>query len=108
MLCVMERMAAFAHLGSEISDLKSACESISRQIRGWANSLQNSDIEGQRHLNDRSRKRFESRKTSNALEEKRRRWQSELEAKLRQQVAMRATQAESEAAEQDAAQDGGP
>ena len=44
-------------LRSEISDLKSQisaliprCESISRQLRGWADSLQNSDIRGQRHF----------------------------------------------------------
>ena len=47
---------------SQISDLKSQiekliprCESVSRQLRGWADSLQNSDIKGQRHLNDASR-----------------------------------------------------
>src|SRR5687767_1090287 len=46
----------------EISDLKfqiskhiPRCESVSRQLRGWADSLQNSDIAGQRHLNDASR-----------------------------------------------------
>ena len=33
MLCVMERMKAFAVLISEISDFKSQCESISPQIR---------------------------------------------------------------------------
>lgn len=49
-------------LKSEISDLKfqisellPRCESISRQLRGWADSLQNSDIPGQRHLNAGSR-----------------------------------------------------
>src|SRR6185295_3510062 len=33
------------HLKSEISNLKSIAESCSRQIRGWADSLQNSDIQ---------------------------------------------------------------
>lgn len=37
---------------SEISSLKSIAESCSRQLRAWADSLQNSDIKGQRHLND--------------------------------------------------------
>lgn len=36
--------------------------SCSRQLRSWADSLQNSDIEGQRHLNDKSRKQFETAK----------------------------------------------
>jgi len=30
-------------------------ESCSRQLRGWAGHLQNSDIKGQRHLNEKSR-----------------------------------------------------
>src|SRR5688572_17637700 len=34
------------HLQSQISDLKSLAESCSRQLRGWADSLQNSDIRG--------------------------------------------------------------
>jgi four helix bundle protein len=34
MLCVMERMAAFGDLKSEISNLKSLAEQISRQLRG--------------------------------------------------------------------------
>ena len=60
MLGVMERSTHFRNLRSEISDFKTRCESISRQIRGWANSLQNSDIPGQRHLNDKSRQAYEN------------------------------------------------
>ena len=44
-----------AHLESQISNLKSAAEICSRQLRGWADSLQNSEIKGQRHLNERVR-----------------------------------------------------
>jgi len=40
----------------EISDLKSRAESISRQLRGWADSLQNSEIRGTRYLTDKSRR----------------------------------------------------
>ena len=43
-------------LKSQISDLKSLAENCSRQLRGWAYSLQNSEIKGQRLLNDRVRK----------------------------------------------------
>jgi four helix bundle protein len=42
-------------LKSQISDLIPQCESVSRQLRGWADSLQDSDIRGQRHLNDATR-----------------------------------------------------
>lgn len=89
MLCVMERMNCFADLKFEISNLKSTCESISRQIRGWTNSLQNSDIEGQRQLNDQSRARYESQKRKEANDEKKRRWRAEFEAKLKSDAAKR-------------------
>jgi four helix bundle protein len=56
MLCLLERLPAFAGLKSEISNLKSAAEGISRQLRAWADSLQNSPIKGQRYLNDKTRR----------------------------------------------------
>ncbi|MBI5708338.1 MAG: four helix bundle protein [Armatimonadetes bacterium] len=55
MLCLMERLPSFRNFKSDISNLKSMAEGISRQIRGWADSLQNSEIRGQRHLNEKSR-----------------------------------------------------
>jgi four helix bundle protein len=56
MLYLLERLPAFAGLKSEISHLKSSCESVSRQLGAWAEALKNSDIKGQRYLNDKSRK----------------------------------------------------
>lgn len=64
MLLFAERFDEAAHLRSEISDLKSLAESCSRQIRGWTNSLQNTDIKGQRHLNDRSRREYEFQRSA--------------------------------------------
>jgi four helix bundle protein len=52
MLCLMERKKEISDLRSQISDLKARAESCSRQLRAWADNLQNSDIKGQRHLND--------------------------------------------------------
>ena len=82
-LCAMERMPFFVHLKSEISNLKLLAESISRQLRAWADSLQNTDIMGQRHLTDKSRKQFDDKsrtdqflkklKDINAAEDMRRR-----------------------------------
>ncbi|HSU67595.1 MAG TPA: hypothetical protein VLJ39_12040 [Tepidisphaeraceae bacterium] len=40
---------------------------ISRQLRGWADSLQNSDIKGQRHLNDATRLQYEQAKRAAAF-----------------------------------------
>jgi len=71
MLCLKERRARKtnwpANLKSEISNLKSIAESCSRQLRGWADSLQNSDIKGQRHLTDKSRREDEQKKRASAF-----------------------------------------
>jgi four helix bundle protein len=62
MLCLLERLSAFIDFKSEISDLKSQVESIVRQLRVWADSLQNSEVKGQRYLTDRTRKVEQSRR----------------------------------------------
>jgi four helix bundle protein len=62
MLCFFERRPALVDFKSQISNLKPLAESCSRQIRGWADSLQNSDIKGPRHLNDQSRADWEKKK----------------------------------------------
>jgi len=56
MYCLIERLPEFHDLRSEISDLRSKAESISRQLRAWADSLQNTDIRGTRYLTDQSRR----------------------------------------------------
>ena len=48
----------------QISNLKPLAESCSRQIRAWADSLQNSDIKGPRHLNEQTRGSWEKKKDS--------------------------------------------
>jgi four helix bundle protein len=57
MLCLLERKNEISNLRSQISNLKASAESCSRQIRAWADNLQNSDIKGQRHLNDSVKER---------------------------------------------------
>jgi four helix bundle protein len=54
-------LAKCQHLKSQISDLIRQGESVSRQLRRWADSLQNSDIEGQRHLNEQSQMEWRQR-----------------------------------------------
>jgi four helix bundle protein len=56
MLCLLERLAVFQDLRFEISDLKSLAEGVSRQVRAWTESLQNSEIKGQRYLNEKGRR----------------------------------------------------
>ena len=55
MLCLLDTLPAFSSLKSEISDLKSIAEGISRQLRAWADSLQSSKIKGQRYLTENAR-----------------------------------------------------
>ena len=64
MLHFCDRAPDAPHLKSEISDLKSLSESCSRQIRAWADSLQNTNIKGQRHLNDQTRGEYEAKQQS--------------------------------------------
>jgi len=62
MLRVKLRRIRDTALKSQISDLVNCAVSCSRQLRAWADSLQNSEIQGQRHLNDRSRADYERKK----------------------------------------------
>ncbi len=62
MLCLLERKPRLQHLKSQISDLKSSAESCSRQLRAWAETLQNSDIPGTRYLNDNVRRQEQQKK----------------------------------------------
>lgn len=56
MRCLLERLPGVNDLRSEISNLKSKAENISRQLRAWADSLQNSQIRGQRYLTDKTKR----------------------------------------------------
>jgi len=53
---LLDRLPRFQDLKSEILDLRTRAERISRQLRAWADSLQNSNIRGQRYLTDKSRR----------------------------------------------------
>ncbi len=77
MLCLLERLPAFDDLKSEISNLKSQVESIARQLRAWADALQNSDIKGQRYLTDKTRRAAQQAKERDEFMEELRRVQAE-------------------------------
>jgi four helix bundle protein len=66
-LSVMDLMPEFNDLKSQISDFKKAAESIARQIRGWADSLQNSDIKGQRYLTQKSKTTYDQNKRARSF-----------------------------------------
>lgn len=67
MLRFLERAEAAAQLKSEVDTLISLAENCSRQIRGWADNLQNTDIKGQRHLTDRTRQQYMARQGAEAF-----------------------------------------
>lgn len=62
MLYFVERTPGFANLKSEILNLKLMAEGVSRQLRGWAKSLQNSDIKGQRHLTEKTGRVYQAKR----------------------------------------------
>ena len=70
MLFLLHRRPQWANFKSQISNLKSLAESCSRQLRAWADSLQNSDIKGPRHLNNKLRVHSESQQRAAAMQQK--------------------------------------
>ena len=61
MLCLLERMPAFSGLESEILNLKSSVESISRQLGAWIRSLRDSELKGQRYVTEKTRRADKAR-----------------------------------------------
>jgi len=68
MLHFTDRCPDAAHLRSEISNLIPLAESCSRQLRAWIDNLQNTDIKGQRHLNDQTRAIYENKRNAQAFQ----------------------------------------
>jgi four helix bundle protein len=56
MLCLIDRLPCFRELRSETRPLKARAESCSKQLKGWAQSLQNSQFKGERHVNARTKR----------------------------------------------------
>ena len=54
-------------LESQIAQLVALAESCSRQLRAWADQLQNCDIPGQRRLTDKTRRAHQAAKSADAF-----------------------------------------
>ncbi len=68
MLWQMLAIPRFANLKSQISNLKLQAEEVSRQLHGFLDALQNSQIDGQRYLTDDVREAAERRESRAGLE----------------------------------------
>ena len=74
MLTVKLRRLRKGPIADQMEAMRTSAESCARQLAAWADSLQNSDIKGQRHLNDHSRDHYRKTKDREAGEKK---WQDE-------------------------------
>lgn len=84
MLLLMQRMQVFDDFKSEISNLKSLAEQCSRQLRAWAQTLQDSNIKGQRHLSSSSREEYQRAKEHERFERQRAEFLAEVAEEVRQ------------------------
>ena len=55
MLCLLQRIPDFLNLESEILNLKSRAESVSKQLGAWIQSILNSGLKGQRYVTEKTR-----------------------------------------------------
>src|SRR6058998_2300296 len=56
MLCLLERIPLFQQLNRDIKLLKQKAERCSRQLKAWAQSLQNSEFKSERHVNKKTKR----------------------------------------------------
>lgn len=62
MLTILVRWKKFSDLKSQIADLTGKSERISKQLYGWIESLKNSEIPGQRRLDEKAKNRYANKK----------------------------------------------
>jgi four helix bundle protein len=72
MLTVKLRRLRKGPVADRMEAIRASAESCARQLGGWADNLQNSDIKGQRHLNDSARDQYRKTKEREAGEKQ---WQ---------------------------------
>ena len=62
MLCLLQRLPLFHESDTEIRLLKQKAESCSRQLKAWAQSLQDSDLKGERHVNLKTKRAVQAQR----------------------------------------------
>ena len=53
MCCLLDRLPGFIELKQEIREVKNKAESCSKQLKAWAESIQNSDHKGERYVTEK-------------------------------------------------------
>ena len=56
MICLLERIPDYTELKPDLVSIKTKAESCSRQIKAWAQSLQDSDLKGERYVTEKTRR----------------------------------------------------
>jgi len=56
MICLLERIPGYKELRPDFASLKMKAESCSRQLKAWAQSLQDSGLKGERHVNEKTKR----------------------------------------------------
>lgn len=84
MLHLFDSLPQFSNLKSQISNLRLLAENTARQLRGWADSLQNSDIKGQRYLDDKTKSDFEKKRERDEFDLEMQQFRKTLDAELMQ------------------------
>ena len=82
MMRVLERWNIFSHCRSQISNFIIQCEKISKQLYGWIESLKNSEIPGQRRLDEKAKNRYANKKEREQFLEELNRIRAKPEEKL--------------------------
>lgn len=70
MLSLLKRRPWAKGLEPQLTALASMAEACSRQLRAWADSLQNSEIKGQRYLNEKTKREFDRQQRAEAMQRK--------------------------------------
>jgi four helix bundle protein len=70
MLHLIEKVRPFECNPVSLKRIKALAESCSKQLKGWADSLQDSKIEGQRYLDSRKRREIEQEARAKAAMKK--------------------------------------
>ena len=56
MLCLLEKIGQFSGLESDILNLKSSAESISKQLGAWARTMRDSENKGERYVSEKTKR----------------------------------------------------